>query len=142
MRVTPQTLLVVLLGLLAWLPADDGGGGDTGVWILPRSRCLSGSTVLVQPISTRSFSTLDRPVSLTVSAEMGSPMGTLVMPTGAIVPLPVRGLTVDIPASLLQALAAANVTSVRGLIVDQSGRGYEFTLQIDPVQRSGSISVY
>lgn len=144
MRLLLKSLLVLILGLGAALPAfEDGGGGDTGVWILPRCTNIGSRTNLINaPLGTRSFGSLSAGVSMSVSEEMLAPTASLTLANGTVLPLPTRGLTVDVPASVLQSLALTESRAATGVIVDANGYGYLFEVRINPDRRGGSIAVY
>ena len=148
MKALLRNLLVVLAGLLSVLPltGDDGNGGDSGVWILPRSRNVtSGFSVVSEttPRAIRHLTTLANPFVMKVSSEMGAPVGTLTDPVSNLqLPLLVSGNCVTIPAATLQSLASAAITQVAGVIVDQAGLGYMLVVRIDPAHRTADIDLY
>jgi hypothetical protein len=144
-----QLLLVGLLGALPLAVAEDGpncGGGDSGVWILPRISNLGGSLgsgiIASAPARATRRTSIDKPFTMRVSNEMGAPTGFLTeIQTGVALPLSINGAEVTILASTMQALANAGVTLAAGSIVDVRGRGYLLRVVIDVQNRTATIEI-
>jgi hypothetical protein len=152
LKTLARCLLLVLVGLLGAVPmvsAEDipGGGGDTGVWILPRSSYLNGSlganVISTAPSRGTRTTSLDKSFSMRISSEMGSPTAFMTDPlSGLVLPMLVNGRDVTIPASTLQALANASVRLAIGSILDANGRGYYLRITIDLQHRTAMIDIY
>lgn len=130
-----RVMVALLLGLLAAVAAigsDEIGGGDGGVWILPRSSSLATGRLDV-PLSaaraSRGLGDFSKPVDLKLPSEMGRALATLtVRGTGNTVALPSDGGIVRLSSSMLQGLAGVAPAIADLLIVDAAGRGLRATL--------------
>ncbi len=134
MKSLTRVLVAVALAIWLALPGvgGDGGenGGGTGVWVLPRAQFLTQQLGAV-PRASLSQHNLAQDVFMQLSPEIGVAMATFVdSATGVPVALPVNGTIVRLPANLLQAMAAAHVSTASILITDAVQVGYLITIVI------------
>lgn len=123
-------LLVALASLLGSLAASGstGGGGDTGVWILPSSQPLAGVLPGMGAQRTPRASltlapTLPYNVNMLTSC-MGAPACALWgMPAAVPLPLWASGSVVTLPVRTLQLVRDTGIRA-EGSIVDSAGNGY------------------
>jgi hypothetical protein len=134
------SLRALLLALAAFVFAlagmSAGGGGDGGVWILPRSNHVfsiptSGAQVLTPPRDWRTATAPKTDFVMQLPSEMGAATAHVVdRRTGIALPIRIVGKTVTIPLASLQALLAqSNGASADGLIVDANGLGLLLTIR-------------
>ncbi|MEQ1630961.1 MAG: hypothetical protein ABL997_01215 [Planctomycetota bacterium] len=133
MRTLLQTLWMVLASLLLALSGrgDSGGGGDSGVWILPLASNVSGLPSVDQentgaPRDWRLAVPSLGPLKMQVSADVGQAFAVLYeSDTGLQLPIMVSGRCIMIPARTQEALlASSSLGKAMGSIADASGRGY------------------
>lgn len=151
MMAVVRAVLLVLVGLFAVLPLfghdDEGGGGDSGVWILPRSSYLGSGggpqIISAPPRGIRHHPDLSRDLSLQMSSEMSEPTGVLTDPvTNRPIPLAVDGMHVTVRSATLRSIESAGVTEVYGTVIDSQGRGYILRLRIDPIQHTATLEIF
>ncbi len=132
-----QNLLRGLMLLMAALllavagPGSDGGGGDSGVWILPRSAPisqlpLSGMPAQQRARDWRSLTAPKEALVLQLPGEMASAVAALRdVASGAVLPVHTVGGRVVLPLRTLQAMLSAGASGQSlGVIVDGQGRGF------------------
>ena len=127
-----RTLLLAIAALeFALFGSASGGGGDGGVWILPRSSHVcglpaSGAQTLTPPRDRRSLSAPKADLVMQLPPEMGVAAAHLVdLSSGASLPVSVAGKTLTIPLRTLQFVLAQTGSGVaQGLVLDASGRGF------------------
>ncbi|HLQ38343.1 MAG TPA: hypothetical protein VK348_11100 [Planctomycetota bacterium] len=127
MKVLLRSLLALLLGLCAGLPlfGEGGGGGEGGVWILPRSGPINGGP---RPRGDARLvyhsSDLSRDLVMRLPDGMDTPICTLFDPvSGAIIGLPTDGNQLRISSAILIGLAREQVRSATILVVDRNNQG-------------------
>lgn len=122
-----RSLLRALLTTLALLCGmSAGGGGDSGVWILPLSSNVSTGSAGSQCRASLATKPGKGGVVMQVSADMGAMTAALVE-VGSNLPLPIQvsGNKVVVPELTLQALLSPASSGVAtGLVLDANGRGY------------------
>jgi hypothetical protein len=130
MRSLWHLLLVGLAALLLGLPGigSPGGGGDSGVWILPCSRPMAGVTfqdsVFEAPRSSYDVTCASTSLTLLLPAGMGPAMPLVFeLPNFTPVPVTVSGRNVIISKDTLTALMGGT-GRVQGVIVDAFGNGF------------------
>lgn len=122
-------LLVALASLLGSLAASGstGGGGDTGVWILPSCRPVTSQPGMVALRTPRASLTLAPTLTSSVGMAtscMGVPGCALWgMPAAVPLPMTVSGSVVTLPVQTLQLVRDTGIRA-EGLIVDGTGNGY------------------
>lgn len=133
MRTLLQTLWMALATLLLALSGrgDSGGGGDSGVWILPLASNVSAlpSADLENSGATRDWrlaAPSRGPLKMQVSAAVGQAFALLYeADTGLQLPIVVTGRCVLIPVRTQEALlASSSLGKAVGSIVDANGCGY------------------
>lgn len=146
MRSLLRGMMALLLGLVAVLPVlggDTRGGGESGVWILPRACSMSG-TVGDPPLSeARANQTfpLSGNIQAQLPAEMGPTLVTMVpRGTSELYPLAVVNGSIQIPATLLQSLAAGGIRRADILAADPNNLGLRLALLID--DNAGAANLY
>jgi hypothetical protein len=132
MRTLLRTLAAVLLGLCAVLPVlggDECGGGEGGVWILPRSSVMTNGggrgRVLGLARGTKTFPTLLKSIDLQLSGELGAAAAMMsVSETNTTVQLPIIGHVLHLSSAMLQQMSASGVQSADIVVSDENGSGY------------------
>lgn len=117
--------LLTILALLCGMSAG-GGGGDSGVWILPLSSNVSATGIGPLARDSRPAALGKGDVVMQVSSDMGAMTASL-SETGSGIALPIRvsGNKVVVPEATLQALLSSSSSGVAlGVVVDLRGRGY------------------
>lgn len=118
------TTLAILFGLSA------GGGGDSGVWILPLSSNVGTSMTGAQLRDSRPSSPSKGDLVMQVSADMGA-MTAILFESGSNLPLAIQvsGNKVIVPSATLQVLLSPSSSGrAGGVVVDVRGRGYVIKL--------------
>lgn len=148
-------LVALLLGMLPLSGSAMGGGGDTGVWILPRSAFIanlpngpggSGTTSSLVGPAPRAQAT--RPLSSSLSMQVSGamslpPAAVLVDPvSGVPLPLDVVGGVVTVTSRLAALVATSATNSMSGAIVDARGRGYTLLVSVDAVRQTVTVQVW
>lgn len=134
-----RVLIGLALGLLLAIPVvgDDalGGGGETGVWILPSSRPVNSIQVNGAQFTqraVRSFRVVSTPSDLRIQmpADMGAPLVVLhELSTGLPVEALVSGNTVTLTQRGMRLLVnQASSGRALGQIADANGRGFLVTI--------------
>lgn len=103
-----------------------GGGGDSGVWILPLSSNVSSGTTGSQCRASLATKVSKGGVVMQVSSDMGA-MTAAMVEVGSNLPLPIQvsGNKVVVPEITLQALLSPSSSgTATGLVLDANGRGY------------------
>src|SRR5262245_4472540 len=132
MRSLWHLLLVGLAALLLGLPGvgSPGGGGDSGVWILPCSRPMAGVTFqdsVLEARSTYDVAAVTNNLTLQMPTSMGAPIVT-VCEVPSFTPLPVTVSGRDVIISKDTLIALMNGTGrVQGIIVDAANNGFTLT---------------
>ena len=150
LRVLTAALLAMWLALPGKSGEGDGGenAGGTGVWILPRCETISSNagnfTGLGAPrIPPFVISDLAHDLRLRMSSDCGPASALLFDGTvGLETELPVSGLTVTVPASVLQTMFSAGVASADIVVMDAAHKGYLMRLGIDLLTARGTLAVY
>ena len=158
MTFVQRGLLLAAALLLGMLPLSGsallGGGGDTGVWILPRSAFvgnapagsggqatsnLVGGTPRAQLVRS-----LGNPVSMRVTGTISlPPAAVLVDPvSGLPLPLDVAGNVVTLTPRVAGLVGASATKSMTGTIVDVRGRGYSIVVSVDSARQTVSVQVW
>jgi hypothetical protein len=124
-------LAAALLFAVAGPGSDGGGGGDSGVWILPRSAPISQLPLSGMPAQQgardwRSLTTPKEALVLQLPGEMASAVAALRdVASGAVLPVHTVGGRVVLPLRTLQAMLSAGASGQSlGVIVDGQGRGF------------------
>lgn len=124
-------LLAIAAFVFALFGSASGGGGDGGVWILPRSSHVcgmptSGAQVLTPPRDWRALSAPKADLVMQLPPEMGVAAAQLLdRQTGAPLPVSVAGKTLTIPLSTLRFVLAQPASSVAvGIVLDANGMGF------------------
>lgn len=146
MRTLLRTLAAVLLGLCAVLPVlggDECGGGEGGVWILPRCSAMTNTggrtRVLGLARGSRTYSDLDKSIELQLSGELGAAAAMLsVSETNTTVQLAIVGHVLQLSGEMLQQMSASGVQSADIVISDEAGNGYVMLL----VFANGGATLY
>jgi len=130
MRSLWHLLFVGLAALLLGLPGigSPGGGGDSGVWILPCSRPMAGVTfqdsIIEAPRSTYDVDCVTSGLTLLMPSSMGAPtVAVFELPSFTPLPVTVSGRNVIISKETLIALMSGT-GRLLGIIVDASGNGF------------------
>lgn len=134
MRALLQTLLIALASLLLALAgpgAAPGGGGESGVWVLPLASnvaCmpLNAAESMRSPRDWRAVAPSSGPLQMKVSADVSAPAAVLYdSGTQLSLPLVVSGNRVLLPVRTEEALLAPTSAGMAtGAIVGANGRGY------------------
>jgi hypothetical protein len=138
-----RTTLAVIVGLLFALPAvgdEEVGGGDSGIWILPRSSSMvtqlivGGGANLAQqsPRAVRVITSPSACLTMKMPSEMGAPIASLweVAPLGLTLPISVSGNHVTISQrTMLALLSPVSTGSADGLMVDTMGLGFRLLVR-------------
>jgi hypothetical protein len=131
-----RLLLAILAGLMVALPAvgdETGGGGDSGIWILPRASGVGGptscgggaGTSLAGPRAALVLPLLRNPVTMQMPTNMGQPMAALYETPGcARLPLVVSGNRVTLPVSTLKYVRDSVSGLADGWMIDANGCGF------------------
>lgn len=134
MQVLSRILLSILIAIAIAMPGIGGEGGEnaggTGVWILPRSSCLSS---VVAPISsgapTRLLSDFAHDFVLRAGDDCGLVVATATNPaTATSFPLVVSGRDVILTTHLFDMLRASGVSNLTIVIADAQNMGYVITV--------------
>lgn len=131
MRFLNRVLLACLAALFCSLPvtsADGGGGGDSGVWILPNSLPVMaqpmGNPFLRAPRAERTMATLNTGMTMVMPPQMGAPISQLFeMPTHQPLPSIISGDRVTLTLATLMAIRDGTGLA-EGLIIDLNGNGF------------------
>lgn len=146
-------LLVAALWAIVPASGEDTGGGDSGVWILPRSTFVSGVSMISSPngpgtgTEPRDFRYgLPRhdPVSMRVSPEVQlPPVATITEPISSLrIPVYISGGVATLrPEAMALLIQTPGATAV-GTLIDRQGRGYLLTVTVDGSQDTVDIAVY
>lgn len=141
MRTLIRTLSAVLLGLCASLPLVGGDeenlGGDTGVWILPRSGSVVPSLggrhpAVTQARENRRLCDISRGISVQASSEVGLATAVLRDPdTNTCEQLSVQGSIVRLDGTFLVELRNAGIRRAEIVLCDENGAAYYIVLVFD-----------
>lgn len=146
MQTLARILLTILLAIAIAVPSVGGEGGEnaggTGVWILPRSSCLSGFLApnVCSPNvgSTHSVADMAHDFTLRVDEECGEVVATAVDPaTSASIVLAVSGRDVIVTPHLFDAVRGAGGAGLSIVISDAANRGYVITATLES---SGAVT--
>ena len=147
MRTLLRSLLAVLLGLCAVLPVlggDECGGGEGGVWILPRSSVLSGSNGgRLRQLSLARYHShtddLSKGIAMEMSSEIGVAVAVLSDPvTNSSQHLAVSGHRLELEGVFLLELRNAGMQRAEIIVSDENGNGYLMVLVLE----SGGATLY
>ncbi len=131
-----RVLLTCLAVLFCCLPATSsvGGGGESGIWILPSSdhvdaSPLMGSARVLTPRATLDLTSISTGLFMVMPPDMGRPLAT-VREGSAQQPLPAYtyGNRVFLPMFTLAYVRDSVVGQASGLIVDSTGQGFVLTI--------------
>lgn len=154
---TQRGLLIVaalLLGMLPLFGSAFGGGGDTGVWILPRSAFVGNapggsggqttSNLVGGTPRAQATRALGNPLTMRVSGTISlPPAAVLVDPvSGLALPLDVAGNVVTLSTRVVGLVAASATKSMAGTVVDARGRGYSLLVSVDPARQTVTVQVW
>lgn len=139
MRTLLRSLLAVLLGLCAVLPVLGGeecGGGEGGVWILPRSSVLTGTGGRLRQLNLarnhHHFDDISKGVSFEMSSEIGIAVAVLSDPqTNSSQELSISGHVVQLAGTFLTNLRNSGTMRADILVSDENGNGYLMVLVFD-----------
>ncbi|GAB4147414.1 MAG: hypothetical protein Fur0037_15590 [Planctomycetota bacterium] len=136
MKPLVRALLALLLGLSAALPVlgdSVTGGGEGGVWILPRSTVMTGSGITArQARASCKIDDLQKGLVMQMSSEVGVAIAVLTDPASNLVhPLAVNGHDVILDGNLLVGLHNTGVASISVTVVDENGLGYAIDLAFE-----------
>ena len=137
MNASLRTLLLALAAFVFALAGmSAGGGGDGGVWILPRSNHVcsiptTGAQVLLPPRDWRTVSTPKADLVMQLPSEMGAAVAQVVdRATRVALPIRIVGKQMTIPLASLQVLLLQQGPMVAdGLGVDASGFGLRLAIR-------------
>ena len=139
-----RILAALALAIALALPAVGGEGGETGggtgVWVLPGARYLSiGPLGAVR--ESRSFG-ITQDIVMQISSQGGIASATFVDDLTMLpVSLPMSGMQVRIPSSLLQALSESSSPTGTIMIVDAQQFGYLMRLTVSSAGQA-TVDVY
>ena len=147
-----RSLVAALLALWLAMPSVGGEGGEngggTGVWVLPNCAYLGGDPLagtgtLGTPRASQTFPTLSQSVTLLGSGQCGHIVATIIDPVSCVpMALPVLGRSATVPASVLQGLHAANISSAHIVMIDASHNGYVIHVSFDLAASTVTFSIY
>lgn len=148
MKLLLKILFAIVVATLLRLPGtDSSGGGDGGVWILPRPGSMSGTSLVSPPLNSaravRTWLDVATGIRFSPSAPLDEPIATLTESlSGTVIPLAEAGGVVSIPGRLLTGLVNGGSTRSDILVVDANGDGYWIALVVDPVRKSVTLYAF
>jgi len=150
MNLLLRILFVLVVATLLRLPGTDtagGGGGDGGVWILPRPSSMTGTSLVAPPLNTaratRTWLHASTGIRFSPSVPLDEPISTLTESlSGSVVHLAEAGGVVSVPGRLLTGLLNGGSTRSDILVLDANGDGYWIALVIDPVRKSVTLHAF
>lgn len=148
MKLLLKILFVLCVATLLRLPGTDtSGGGDGGVWILPRPGSMSGTSLVAPPLNSaravRTWLDVSTGIRFSPSVPLDEPIATLTESlSGTTVPLAETGGVVSIPGRLLTSLLRGGSSRSDILVVDSNGDGYWIALVIDRVRNSVTLYAF
>lgn len=148
MKLLLKILFALFVATLLRLPGtDSAGGGDGGVWILPRPGSMAGASLVTPPLSAaravRTWGDVSTGVRFGAPSPLDEPIATLTESlSGQLVPLAEAGGVVTIPGRVLVGLLNGGSTRSDVLVVDANGDGYWIALVIDPVRKSVTLYAF
>jgi hypothetical protein len=141
-------LLALLLGLLAALPLlggdTCGGGGENGVWILPRAGQISqgpssGPRPINEALTSHVVTDLTHNFVMQASSNMAHIVATLSNPNLGSLGVSVCGSQITLGSSLMQAVGQLPNSRCDLLVIDENYCGYLMSLVFDANRR---LTVY
>lgn len=149
MKLLLKILFALFVATLLRLPGTDsaGGGGDGGVWILPRPGSMAGTSLVSPPLSSaravRTWNNVSTGLRFGAPSPLDEPIATLTESlSGQVVPLAEAGGVVTIPGGVLVGLLNGGSTRSDVLVLDANGDGYWIALVIDPVRKSVTLYAF
>ena len=130
------------------------GGGDTGVWILPRSTFIGSVAMVVSSYSSGNLTASSPRVRITGSVNESMSMrvsGEMRIPPVAVVVDPISGVQLNLGVvggivvltPRIIGLVGASVSGVAiGTIVDAQGRGYMLAISVDAARESVTARIW
>lgn len=148
MKLLLKILFALLVATLLRLPGtDSAGGGDGGVWILPRPGTMSGTSLVAPPLNSaravRTWLNAATGIRFCPPVPLDEPIATLTESlSGAVIPLAENGGVVSIPGQLLTGLLRGGSNRSDILVVDANGDGYWIALVVDRVRSSVTLYAF
>jgi len=148
MKLLLKILFALCVATLLRLPGtDSAGGGDGGVWILPRPGTMLGTSLVAPPLNSaravRTWLDAGTGIRFSPSVPLDEPIATLTESlSGTVMPLAQAGGVVSLSGRLLTGLVQGGSTRSDILVVDANGDGYWIALVIDPVRKSVTLYAF
>lgn len=148
MNLLLKILFALFVATLLRLPGTDtAGGGDGGVWILPRPGPMNGTSLVAPPLNTaravRTWLDASTGIRFSPPSPLDEPIATLTESfSGMVLPLAQAGGVVSVSGRLLTGLLQAGSTRSDILVVDANGNGYWIALLLDPVRKSVTLYTF